>query len=63
MKLFSRVKLCTNKFKNDGVNKGDIGYIIEAYDDDNYEVEFSNCKTGETIAQIVVTKKDIKLPE
>ena len=57
MKLYSRVKLCTNKYSSEGITIGAIGYIIESYDDGNYEVEFSNKETGETIAQIVVAEE------
>jgi hypothetical protein len=63
MKEYSRVKLLTDKFKDEGVVKGNIGYIIEIYDDGNYEVEFSDSGTGVTIAQIVVSPDEIELAE
>jgi hypothetical protein len=36
-----------------------IGYIIEAYEDGHYEVEFSDRKTGVTLAQVVVGETEI----
>ncbi len=63
MKLYSRVKLCTNKYSSEGITIGAIGYIIESYDDGNYEVEFSNKETGETIAQVVVAEEEIEIAE
>lgn len=63
MKQYSRVRLVTDRFKEEGVKKGNIGYIIEKYDDGNYEVEFSDGTTGITIAQIVVKDNDIELAE
>ena len=63
MKQYSRVKLLTNKFESEGITIGAIGYIIEVYDDGNYEVEFSDSKTGITIAQIVATPRDIEVAE
>ncbi len=63
MKQYSRVKLLANKFESEGVNIGDIGYIIEVYDNETYEVEFSDSKTGFTIGQIVANLRDIELAE
>lgn len=59
---YSRVKLKTDKFQSEGISLGDIGYIIEDYEDGNYEVEFSNPE-GITIAQIVVSLKDLESAE
>lgn len=63
MKEYNRVKLLTDKFKDEGVVKGNLGYIIEIYDDGNYEVEFSDSRSGITIAQIVVNPDEIELAE
>lgn len=63
MELYSRVKLCSNKYEDKGVSTGTIGYIIEIYDDLNYEVEFSNRLTGETIAQIVIHEDELEVAE
>lgn len=63
MKQYSRIRLLTDKFREEGVSLGDIGYIIEVYPDGNYEVEFSDSSTGVTITQIVVKESDIEIAE
>lgn len=63
MKIYDRVRLLTDKFSGEGAKKGDIGYIIEMYDDRNCEVEFSDSKTGITYAQLVVEQKDLENAE
>jgi hypothetical protein len=60
---YSKVKMLTNKYYNDGVLIGYVGYIIEIYDDGNCEVEFSDSTTGITFAQIVVEPSEVKLEE
>jgi hypothetical protein len=60
---YSRVVLLTNRYEDEGVKTGDIGYIIEVYDDGKYEIEISDRKTGITIAQIVVREDVIALRE
>jgi hypothetical protein len=64
-KEYCRVKLNTDKYIKEGVTIGSIGYIIEIYKSNiiKYEVEFSNSKTGETIAQIVVSEDEITICE
>lgn len=42
MQLFTKVKYIGNDKKDDNLNTGDIGFIIEIYDNNTYEVEFSN---------------------
>lgn len=49
---YSRVRLLTDRFTDEGLCLGAIGYIIEVLDDDNYEVEFSD-EQGITIATVV----------
>ena len=39
---------------------GQVGTIVEIFDDENFEIEFSNTK-GETIATIPVNSKDLLL--
>lgn len=62
---YCRVKLITDKYINEGVGIGSVGYIIEIHGEGSfeYEVEFSNPTTGESLAQIVVTGKEIELAE
>ncbi len=46
MKQYSMIRLCTNKYKELGVNEGTLGIVLEVYDDMGYEVEFSYCGMG-----------------
>ncbi len=56
---FSQVRLVTNKYEIDDAIFGMVRYIIEVYQDGNYEVEFSD-QDGITIAQIVVQHDEIE---
>ncbi len=40
MKLFSKVKLITDKYSKDGVKKNSIGIVLEVYDTGDYEIQF-----------------------
>jgi cell shape-determining protein MreC len=59
---YSRVVLLTDRHQDQGVKIGAIGYIIEIYDDGNYEVEFSD-SDGFTIAQLVLRSDEVELAE
>jgi hypothetical protein len=59
---YSRVRLLVDSYSQEGVVTGLIGYVIEVYPDDKYEVEFSD-KHGITIAQIVVDSNEITIEE
>jgi hypothetical protein len=60
MKPFQKVRLLTNKYNDDGIKKGDIGVILEDYDGENYEVEFSD-SNGITIALFAFPKNELEL--
>jgi len=62
MKNYSRIRLTTNRYKYENLPRGSVGYIIETYDDKEYEVEFSD-KDGITIAQIVLKESEIEPAE
>lgn len=55
---YSKVRLVTNAYVQDGVGIGSIGYVIEVYPDERYEVEFSD-KDGITIAQLVLGSNEL----
>jgi hypothetical protein len=55
LKNYSRVRLVTDDYKNEGVSGGAVGYIIETYDDGVYEVEFS--KPGGTTAALLTLEE------
>ena len=59
--VYSRVMLVTDKYKGDGGRRGMMGYIIEVYEDGNYEIEFSDATTGTTSTQLVANDQDIVL--
>lgn len=55
--------LKTDRFTNEGVKTGDSGFIIEEYSDGNFEVEFSDPKTGFTIALVVASPNELEIVE
>jgi hypothetical protein len=61
MKLpqFSAVRLTTNRYLDEGVGSGAIGFILDVYDD-GYDVEFSRPEDGSTIALLFLTQTDIE---
>lgn len=59
---YSRVKLLTDRFMNDMVKYGDVGYIIETHDENWYEIEFSD-ENGITIAMIVANINELEVCE
>lgn len=62
MKPYQRVRLLTDKYVDEGIKTGDIGVILEDYDGNNFEVEFSD-STGCTIALFAFPKEDLELVE
>lgn len=60
MKPFQKVRLLTNKYIDEGIKIGDIGYILEDHDGENFEVEFSN-NEGITIALFAFSKKELEV--
>ena len=60
MKPFQRVRLLTDIYIDDGVKTGDIGVILEDYDGENFEVEFSDDE-GITIALFAIAGKYLEL--
>jgi hypothetical protein len=57
--IYSRVILINDRYADEGVRRGAIGYVIEVYPDGIYEVEFSK-PDGTTYAQIVADGNDLK---
>lgn len=57
---YSRVRLLTGSHHSEGAQCFDVGYIIEVYPGDKYEVEFSDLD-GTTTAQIVAEGKELQL--
>ena len=57
---YSRVRMLTDAYRTENVYAGMVGYVIEIYPNDHYEIEFSN-KDGITVAQIVAGGDEIEL--
>ncbi len=57
---YSRVRLQTDNYQSEGAFCFDVGYVIEVYPDNKYEVEFSDLN-GDTTAQIVAFEKELEL--
>lgn len=62
MKQFDKVMVLNNKYINDGVNMGDIGFIIDIFSDSAYDVEFS-LPDGTTYALCIINPDDLKKVE
>ena len=62
MKPFQKVRLLTDKYVDEGIKKGDIGVILEDYDGENFEVEFSD-SNGITIALFAFSRNVLELAE
>ena len=59
---YSRVRLQTDNYQSEGARCFDVGYVIEVYPDNKYEVEFSDAN-GTSFAQIVAQEGEIQLDE
>jgi len=59
LECYSIVRLLTNRYQDRGVSAGAIGVILEIYDDEAYEVEFSR-EDGTTIAWFAVQQDEVE---
>lgn len=55
---FTPIRLRTDRYASKGVRQGNIGFILDVYDD-GYEVEFSR-PDGTTIAWFAVKPEDVE---
>jgi len=62
LKPYDRVRIVTDRFRDEGVPSGAIGYIIEAWEEGVFEVEVSR-EDGTTIAQFVAKGHELELAE
>ena len=60
IQLYKQVRLLSDRFETEGAKRGDVGTVIEAYPDGNYEVEFSRAN-GVSYAQIVARADELEL--
>lgn len=60
---YDRVRLTTDRYAADGARRGDIGYIIEIYDDGALEIEIS-APDGSTVALFAAQPDEVEvIPE
>ncbi|WP_318306971.1 hypothetical protein [Amycolatopsis solani] len=50
----------TDRFAGEGALGGSIGYVIEKYDGEAWEIEVSDPRTGETVARFVAGAADLE---
>lgn len=62
MEPLKKVRLLTDKYIDEGIKKGDVGVILEDYDGENFEVEFSD-NNGITIALFSFPQNELQLVE
>lgn len=55
---YSRVRLISDKYQDDGASVGAVGYVVEVFENGDYEVEFSKLD-GTTYAQITAHREDL----
>ncbi|MGH3859136.1 DUF4926 domain-containing protein [Actinokineospora sp.] len=61
--LYSQVEIVAVERPAEGKFVGVVGYVIESYDDNAYEVEVSD-ENGNTVAQFVALEREmLVLPE
>lgn len=58
MKMYQLVKMKNNSYEADGIHSGDIGTVLEIYDDVACEVEFSY-PDGTTYALQSIRNEDL----
>jgi hypothetical protein len=58
LKPYSLVQLLTDRYQDRGVSAGEVGTILEVYDE-AYEVEFSG-DDGTTVAWFAVPQDEVK---
>lgn len=56
---FSAVRLTTDRYLDEGVGVGAIGFILDVFDE-AYDVEFSRPEDGSTIALLFLKAPDIE---
>ena len=56
---FSIVRLLSDRHRDEGASIGATGTIVEVYDDDAYEVEFSDTN-GITIALLALPQDEVE---
>jgi hypothetical protein len=56
---YTPVRITTDRYAEEGVPEGTVGYVIEVYEGGYCEVEFSDPETGISFAQLVVAPAEL----
>jgi uncharacterized protein YkuJ len=59
---YSRIRLSTHSYEREGVPVGTVGYIVEVYGNEAYEVEFLD-ENNNTIALFSVKQDEVEPAE
>jgi hypothetical protein len=62
LKPYDKVRVISDRFREEGAPRGTIGYIIEQWRDDVFEVEVSR-EDGTTIALFAAKEDGLELAE
>jgi hypothetical protein len=62
LKPYDKVRIVSERFRDEGAPPGTIGCIIEKWEEGVYEVEVSR-EDGTTVAQFVAREDDLELAE
>ena len=62
IQMHTRVRVKSDRFREEGAPTGTVGYVIEAYADGTYEVEVSDAN-GVTVAQFVASEAELEVAE
>lgn len=57
---YDLARVTTDRFHSEGAPCGSLGYMIEKYSDEAFEVEISYSSTGATLALIVATPEEFE---
>jgi hypothetical protein len=56
---FDRVRLTSDRYAADGARRGDVGYIVEVYEDGAFEIEIS-ASDGTTVALFAAQPDEVE---
>lgn len=55
------VRLCTDRYCDQGVHRGTVGVVVENWGGGTYEVEFSDATSGETVALLTLPSDEVEI--
>ncbi|NMM92564.1 hypothetical protein B2J88_51505 [Rhodococcus sp. SRB_17] len=60
LKIYDSVRITTDRYSDQGAPEGSVGYIIDIFAEDAYNVEFSDPATGVTVAWIIAHPDELE---